>query len=227
MKPTTKVAETTAPDGQVFKLYEHDGEYYLYMGVRQVMSTTLTHSELLLADAGCDFADKRKNPRVLIGGLGLSYSLRRCLEITGKSAVIEVAELLPEIVRWNYECLDGLNDEILADKRTKIIHGDVYALIHKAAGKGPQYDAILLDVDDGPSSLIQPQNAQLYDDDGLMIIKSALKPGGRVAFWAAEAESRLLLSLRRNGFDADEIAVAKHANAKRQNHRIYIASLRA
>jgi len=226
MKPTIKVAETTAPDGQIFKLYEHDGEHYLYMGVRQVMSTTLTHSELLLADAACEFADKRKNPRVLIGGLGLGYSLRRCLEITGGGAVIEVAELLPEIVRWNYECLGGLNDDILADKRTKVVHGDVYDLIHKAGGKGKQYDTILLDVDDGPTSLIQPQNAQLYDDDGLQLIKRALKPGGRVAFWAAEAEARLLRGLRRNGFEADEIAVAKHARAKRQNHRIYIAALR-
>ncbi|MEM7378626.1 MAG: hypothetical protein AAF460_14135 [Pseudomonadota bacterium] len=91
MKPTTKVAETVAPDGEVFALYKHDGEFYLYMNTRQVMSTTLTHSELLLADIGCTFKPPRKKQRVLIGGLGLGYSLRRALEITGPIPRMDVS----------------------------------------------------------------------------------------------------------------------------------------
>jgi len=226
MKPTTKIAETTAPDGGTFRLLGHDGEFYLYLDERQVMSTKLTHSELQLADAGCAFRKPRNNPRVLIGGLGLGFSLRRCLELTGGDAVIEVAELLPEIVRWNRECLNGLNDAIMADPRTRIIEGDVFACIREAADKGAYYDAILLDVDDGPTSLIQPRNSQIYGRDGLAMIKQALNTGGRAAFWAATDEPRLLLHLQRAGFAAEEIPVAAHPRAKRPRHRIYVAEKR-
>ena len=94
MKPTTNVAETHAPDGAHFRLIEHDGDYYLYMNDRQVMSTRLTLSERMLADIGCDFVDRRKGPRVLVGGLGLGFSLRRALEVTDEDSRVEVAELL-------------------------------------------------------------------------------------------------------------------------------------
>ena len=223
MKPTINVAETVAPDGATFRLCRHDGEFFLYMNDRQVMSTTMTHSELMLANAGCTFGDHRENPRVLIGGLGLGFSLRRCLEITGRSAQIEVAELLPEIIRWNRECLEGLNDKIFGDPRTCLIEGDVFASIAQAAKKAPRYDAILLDVDDGPTSLLQPRNAQIYRPDGLQTIKRALTTGGRVAIWAATVEPGLERNLRRTGFSVEEIAVAKHPRAKQQRHRIYLA----
>ena len=222
MKPTINIAETVAPDGATFRLVGHDGEFYLYMNDRQVMSTALTHSELLLANGGCAFADQRRNPRILIGGLGLGFSLRRCLEINGEKAVIEVAELLPEIIRWNRECLDGSTDEILADPRTRVVEADVYDLIRKAADKGPRYDAILLDVDDGPSSLLQPRNARIYGKAGLELIKRALTSGGRVAFWAATVEPALLRAMQRSGFQVEEVAAGKHVRAKRQAHRIYL-----
>ena len=226
MKPTTKIAETDTPDGTTFRLYGHDGAFYLYLDDRQVMSTTLTHSELLLADIGCDFRERRTNPRILIGGLGLGYSLRRCLELTGKGSIIEVAELLPEIVRWNRECLGGLNDEVLDDPRTVIVEGDVHSCIREAAENSSRYDAILLDVDDGPSSLIQSQNAQIYRHEGLLAIKRALNPGGRAAFWTATEEPGLLRDLRRAGFGTEEIPVAKHPRARRKNHRVYLAERR-
>lgn len=226
MKPTTRVAETTAPDGAQFVLLKHDGEFLLYMDDRQIMTTTLTHSELLLADIGCTFGKPRKQLRVLIGGLGLGFSLRRALELTGAGAQVVVAELMPEILRWNHEFLDGLNDEILADPRTSIVIEDVYKSISRAAEKGPKFDAILLDVDDGPTSLIQPQNVQIYGRDGLDMLKNALTPGGRAAIWAAVAEPELLKALGRAGFRTEEIRCAKHARAKRQNHRIYLAERR-
>ncbi|MFT4548592.1 MAG: spermidine synthase, partial [Pseudoalteromonas tetraodonis] len=96
-----------------------------------------------------------------------------------------------------------------------------------AAKKGPKFDAILLDVDDGPTSLIQPQNIQLYGNDGLEVIKRALTPGGRLAIWAAVGEPKLLNALGRAGFRTEEVACAKHARAKRQNHRIYLAEMRS
>jgi spermidine synthase len=226
MKPTINLAETTAPDGAVFRLCSHDGEFYLYMNERQVMSSTMTHSELLLADLGCQFRDQRKNPRILIGGLGLGYSLRRCLEITASQAVIQVAELLPEIVDWNRKHLAGLNDAILADPRTQIIEGDVFTMIEAAARKAPRYDAILLDVDDGPTSLLQKGNARIYRRDGLKTINRALTSGGRVAFWTATSEPGLQRDLRQIGFQVEELAVAKHPRARQQRHRIYLAERR-
>ncbi len=226
MKPTTTVAETTAPDGEPFRLLEHDGQFILYMGQREVMSTLRTYSERLLADIGCEFENPRKKARILIGGLGLGFSLRRALELTGPGAEVVVAELLPEIVRWNHQCLDGLNDDILADPRTTILEGDVYSVIHYAAEKGPRFDVILLDVDDGPGALIQPQNAQLYARNGLDELKRALTPGGRAAIWAAGPEPKLLKHLGQTGFRTKEIPCAKHERAKQKYHRIYLAARR-
>jgi len=219
MKPTTKVAETIAPDGATFELFEHDGEYQLHMDRHPVMTTTMTHSEKLLAEVGCK---GMASPRVLIGGLGLGYSLRRALELTGPKSKIIVAELLPEVVRWNRECLKGLNDDIIADPRSSIVNQDVYELILAAANQGPKYDAILLDVDDGPSRLIQPQNQQLYGNNGLELIKTALNPGGRLAIWTAGSEPRLMKAMRRCGYRTEEIPCAKHVSAKRKIHRIYV-----
>lgn len=226
MKPTTNVAETYAPDGAHFRLIEHDGDYYLYMNDRQVMSTRMTLSERMLADVGCDFADRRKNPRVLVGGLGLGFSLRRSLEIVGPDSQVEVAELLPEVVRWNQELMKGYNDDILADSRTQITVVDVHDCIRKAAQGQEKYDAILLDVDDGPSSLLQPQNSQLYQSEGLSLLKTALTPGGRVAFWAVEKDARLYRSLKKAKFWVEEFPAAKHERAKRKEHYVYSAERR-
>lgn len=224
MKPTTPVADTRAPDGAHFRLIEHDGDYYLYMNDRQVMSTRLTYSERRLADLGCRNCGKKPGARILVGGLGLGFSLRRALEVTAPDSRCEVAELLPEVVRWNRELLKGYNDDILADPRTVVTIDDVYHCLHRAAaGEIPPYDAILLDVDDGPSSLLQPQNSQLYRGEGLTTLKKALAPGGTIAFWAVERDPRLFRSLKAAKFWVDEEAVAKHERAKRKEHYIYLA----
>lgn len=223
MKPTTNVAETYAPDGAHFRLIEHDGDYYLYMNDRQVMSTRMTLSERMLAEIGCDFEDGRQAPRVLVGGLGLGFTLRRALELTGAKSKVEVAELLPEVVQWNEELMKGYNDDILQDERTEVRVADVHDCIRQAAEGGEKYDAILLDVDDGPSSLLQPQNAQLYEGEGLALLKSALAPGGRIAFWAVEKDARLYRSLKKAKFWAEEYPAAKHERAKRKEHFVYLA----
>lgn len=227
MKPTITLAETTAPDGAVFKLLSHDGQFYLYMNERQVMSTAMTHSEVLLAELGCQFGDGRVGaPRLLVGGLGLGFTLRRALELGGPSASVVTVELLPEIIRWNRELLDGLNDDILQDSRSELVAGDVYDVLRQAAEGNAKFHAILLDVDDGPSSRLQPQNARIYNRRGLRELKSALHPGGKVAFWAAAAEPRLFQGLKEAGFRVEEIPCAKHARAKSRRHRIYVGQCR-
>ncbi|MDD5199425.1 MAG: MnmC family methyltransferase [Terrimicrobiaceae bacterium] len=184
------------------------------------MSSTATVSELLLADLACAFPEPRPGARVLIGGLGLGFSLRRVLELVGPGAAVRVAELLPEVVAWNRDFLRGLNGQLLDDPRVEVVTGDVFDCI-KAAG-AVRYDAILLDVDNGPTSFVQPQNSRLYGRNGVALIRRALEPGGRVAFWSAEAEPAFRASLARAGFFVEEIAAKAHERAKRCAHRIYV-----
>jgi len=219
MKPFRNLAETRTPDGSRFSLHEHDGEYFLKLNGRQLMGSNSTVSELLLADLACPRHPHREKPRILIGGLGLGFSLRRVLELTGPKATVEVAELLPEVVAWNREFLDGLNGRLLEDPRVEIFTGDVFDCINKGASR---YDAILLDVDNGPTSFVQRQNARLYKRNGVDLIWRSLKPGGRVAFWSAEREPAFQSSLERAGFRVDEVPAKAHERAKRAAHRIYV-----
>ena len=183
------------------------------------MSSTWTLSERELADHACD----SESERVLIGGLGLGFSLKRVLELIGTSGEAVVAELLPEVVAWNREFLSDLTGPLLNDPRTELYQGDVYDRIRKAAdGKERPWDAILLDTDNGPTSLVQPGNKQMYSRNGFEMIRRALVPGGRVAFWAAGEEPGFEKKLRKNGFRAERITIKAHERAKKAIHRIYV-----
>ena len=221
MKPFRNLAATRTPDGSHFTLHEHDGEFFLKLNGRQLMSTTSTTSELLLAQLPCDGLRGRADACVLIGGLGLGYSLRRVLALVGKHASVQVAELLPEVVAWNREFLGAVNGALLDDPRVKVIAGDVFEVIRRA---GPaSYDAILLDVDNGPTSFVQPKNSRLYDRHGFNLIARALKPGGKVAFWSACEEPGFVNSLARSGFTTEAVPAKSHERAKRCAHVIYLA----
>ena len=221
MKPFRNLGQTRTPDGSQFSLHEHDGEYFLKLNGRQLMSTTSTTSELLLAQLPCKGLGKTPHARVLIGGLGLGYSLRRVLELVCPSATVEVAELLPEVVAWNREFLGAVNGALLDDPRVKVIVGDVFDVIRRA--KNACYDAILLDVDNGPTSFVQEKNSRLYDPRGFGLIRRTLKPGGKVAFWSACEEPGFLQKLSNAGFKAEACPVKANEHAKRAAHVIYMA----
>ncbi|MCB1064379.1 MAG: spermine synthase [Verrucomicrobiae bacterium] len=226
MKPVNNLAETRTPDGSRFSLHEHDGEFFLKLNGLQLMSTTSTLSERLLADYACpeDPASGLLAPkRVLIGGLGLGYSMKRVLELVGPGADVVVAELLPEVVKWNREFLEHINGHLIDDPRVTIFQGDVYECIRQAAdGEIPTWDAILLDTDNGPTSLVQPQNHQIYGRKGTAAIWHSLTPGGRAAFWAATREPAFESRLRRDGFRTEWHAAQAHERAKRAAHRVYV-----
>jgi spermidine synthase len=174
----------------------------------------------MLADKACGGLTSRNSARVLIGGLGLGFSLKRALELTNKTAVVHVAELVPEVVEWNREVLRKVNGALLDDSRVQIFAEDVFALIRGAANE--RYDSILLDVDNGPTSFVQPKNSRLYTRTGLNTIRKALTPGGRVAFWSAEPEPGFREALTRAGFHATEFPAKAHDRAKRSAHAIYV-----
>ena len=220
MKPFRNLAEVRTPDGSRLSLHEHDGEYFMKLNSRQLMSSTSTTSEILLADMACLHLARRPDRRVLIGGLGLGFSLKRVLEVIGKGGVVHVAELLPEVVAWNRELLAGLNGKFLDDKRVEVLIEDVFAVIRRGA-QNP-YDAILLDVDNGPTSFVQKKNERLYGWGGLKLIMNALKPGGRVAFWSAEPEPEFPGELKRAGYLTEEYPAKAHMRAKRFAHMIYV-----
>lgn len=220
MIPFRNLAEALTPDGSRLTLHEHDGDYFIKLNGRQLMSSTSTTSELLLADLGCHNLRNAEAPRVLIGGLGLGFSLKRVLELVGKRGVAHVAEIVPEVIDWNHKFLAPVNGGLLKDARVEIFAEDVFALIRR--GGNVPYDAILLDVDNGPTSLVQRENSRIYSRRGLRTIRNALKPAGRVAFWSAEREPAFRESLARAGFAASEHPAKAHDRAKRFAHMIYV-----
>jgi spermidine synthase len=221
MKPYRQLAETRTPDGTVFSLHEHDSQFYLKNDGHDLMSTALNYSEQLLADIGCDFATKPTQPRILIGGLGLGYSLKRVLELVGRPATVEVAELMPELVEWNRTFLVEHNGPLLEDERTEIYHGDLFNCLSN--GKKNTYDALLLDIDNTPDDLITAENARLYTPGFLATIRKSLTPGGCVAYWLSEPAPRFKKSLSKARFEVEEFAAKPHEKSKRARHCIYIA----
>lgn len=226
VKPYVQLAEARLRDGTVFSLHAHDGKFYLKNDRRELMSTALTYSEQLLAELGCaalreGLPSRPKHPRVLIGGLGMGFTLKRTLELVGRPATVEVAELVPEIIEWNRTFLAEHNGPILADERTRIHQGDLFDCL--GAGGKVAYDAILIDIDDGPDMLITEGNARLYSPAFLARIRAALVPGGCVAYWLALPNADFVRGLNKAGFTVEEHLAKPHEKSKRPRHRIYIA----
>ena len=221
IKPFEILAEVSSPDGSHIRLHRHDGEFYIKHNGRNLMSTIATVSELLLADIGCRHLRNLSKPRVLVGGLGLGYTLKRVLEIVGPGAVVHVSELLPEVVQWNRAFLREVNGSLIDDPRVKVIIKDVFEVIRGAKGEHA-YDAILLDTDHTPSSWVQSKNARLYERSGFTSVARALRPNGLVAYWSAGAEPEFVQNLSRAGFRVQTYEAKAHPTAKRAVHRIYL-----
>ena len=216
------MAQVRSPDGSMIALHEHDGEHYIKHNGRQLMSTIATFSELLLADLGCRQLKAVAKPRVLIGGLGLGFTLKRVLELVGKDAVVHVSELLPEIVQWNRDLLRSVNGNLLDDPRVKVLVKDVFKVMRES-GKD-RYDAILLDVDHTPSSWVQKDNRRLYERAGFSVVQRALNLGGLVAYWSAGDEPDFVNRMRSAGFFTQAYEAKAHTTAKRAAHRIYVGA---
>jgi spermidine synthase len=217
MQPFVQIAHSLTPQGAVITLHERAGDYFLRVNHQPLMSTNAPE----LAEVVCGRLSERRAPRVLIGGLGFGYSLRRSLELLGPKAIVQVAELLPQVVEWNREFLAEVNGSLLDDARVIVSQGDVFGLITQAPPG--HYDAIQLDVDNGPVSMVQADNSRLYEAQGLAAIHQALKPRGRVAFWSAGPDQAFAKRLIRAGFRVSEVPAKAHARARRSAHLIFVA----
>jgi|688.fasta_scaffold182230_2 spermidine synthase len=210
MKKTEKLGEATSPDGSVLSLIRHDGAYTIRVNGVELMSTRRHQSETALATLVCDPIAESAGARVLIGGLGLGFTLREALRILRPDAVVDVAELVPEVVAWNREPEFGLALSELEDPRTTVHMGDVADLLRANRGV---YDAIMLDVDNGPASLITKGNAGLYRELGIATAVAALQPRGRIAYWSAQPEPKFAGSLRGAGLRVAEHSIRAHVTS--------------
>lgn len=226
VKPRTLLDKASLPDGTLLSLHKEDGHFVLEYDGLELMSTDLTYSEQLLADLGCvDLREgsplRPEHPRVLIGGLGMGFTLKRVLEMIGSPATVDVAELMSQVIEWNRTYLVEHNGPLLDDPRTNVILGDFFDCL----GGGETYDAILIDIDDTPDDVITTDNVRLYTPWFLKLLQDSLNPGGCLAYWMAEPSPKLEKALKKAGFDLEEHLAKAYADSDEFWHRIYVARL--
>lgn len=221
MNPWILLDQITVPgDGGVMKLYQRAHEFSISIKNDELMNSRMHGSEDALAELACKRVADREKPRVLIGGLGMGFTLSAALAHLDSNAEVVVAELVPAVVQWNRTHLAELAGHPLEDPRVTVRQSDVRRLIK--AGKGT-YDAILLDVDNGPDGLTHEGNDRLYTHGGLAAAKAALKPGGILAVWSAEPDKSFSKRLRGSGFKMEEISVRARGKRGGRRHTIWLA----
>ncbi|MEE9391883.1 MAG: spermidine synthase [Planctomycetota bacterium] len=195
MKARRRVGIAHPPDGTILELLEHDGDFILTSGGSVLMSTRNRRSEEALSQLGCQ--DLGRDAHVLIGGLGMGFSLRAALDLLPDDARILQVELIPEIVEWNQGPLGDHAGQPCSDPRVEIVVRDVATVINQSTKR---FDAILLDVDNGPSAMVTKDNACLYSRRGISAAHRALRPNGCLAIWSADDDQRLTSRLDAAGF---------------------------
>ena len=221
MKPRVKIATASTPDGGEMLLYQHDRDFLIELDGEDLMLSRHHESELELARLGCAHLAGRKAPSILIGGLGMGYTLRQALDMLSPDAEVVVGELLGAVVEWNREFLGELNGQPLADKRVDIETGNIVELISRSKDR---FDAILLDVDNGPSAMTYSGNRHLYDYDGIMTCRRALRKKGCLAVWSAGPSKAYEQLLMRCNFHVRRYRVPAYRGSKSQSRFIWVAS---
>jgi spermidine synthase len=221
MKPINKIATATTPDGKELILTEHDGYYAISVDRIQLMTSREHESELELARIGCARIAHRRAPTVLIGGLGLGYTVRQALDMLRPDATVLVAELVPDIIRWNRDIVGELADHPMKDERCLVKRADVMDIIRKSDSA---FDAILLDVDNGPEAMTTASNHALYGPQGLRACMRALHSRGCLSIWSDRLDGGYKRILKRQGITARFFKVAAHKNAKALSRCIWVAA---
>ena len=220
MKPRIKLAEAKTSEGGTLTLFEHDGAYVISFNGQELMHTKMCSSEKLLGKLGTERLPKDQPARMMIGGLGLGFTLDSALNGATRQTTIDVVEMSPEVINWNRTHLVNLFGKLLNDPRVQILAEDVNQTLRKA--KPATYDSIMLDVDNGPIALVATENNSLYSNFGLRSIYTALKPKGRVIIWSASPEPKFEIRLKRAGFHAKAVPAKTHPGAKRTAYVLYV-----
>jgi len=222
MIPTILLGKAQIPnDGGELNLTQHDGEFIIGLtGVHgDLMASRMHCSEDALSELGCAHLNGVEEARVLVGGMGMGFTLAAALKATTSTSEVLVAELVPEIIEWNKGPLGECAGRPLDDSRTKVYLGDVAELF---LPKRASFDAVLLDVDNGPEAFTHDDNGDLYSIDSLHAIRDSLRPNGVLAVWSAWHEPSFTKKLKKVGFNASFKTVRAH-KGKGSKHTIYLA----
>ena len=235
MIPSILLGTASIPDnGGVLRLTQRDNDFSIHLkGVRgELMNSRRHSSELALAELGCAHLKGVENTKVLVGGLGMGFTLAAALKTVSTSSQVIVAELVPEVVEWNKGPLGDCAGRPLEDNRTLVHLGDVAELFHAKYLKPKQiktkqaiqttYDAVLLDVDNGPEGFTHADNNNLYSMDSLHAIRQTLRSGGVLAVWSAWHDPKFTQQLKKAHFNVDTKTVRAH-KGKGSRHTIYLA----
>jgi spermidine synthase len=219
VKPWELLGTSQTPDGSEMTLTRRDTEYVILASGKSLMSSRMHGSEEALATFGLRHTSTRETPRVLIGGLGMGYTLRAALDLLSPEADVVVAELVPAVVEWNRGVLGFLAGHPLADSRVGVEQSEVAEVLRANPGR---FDAVLLDVDNGPSAFTSPVNSRLYGDEGLSAARRALRPGGVLAVWSAWEARRFEQRLRYAGLTVSVERVRARLKRGGPRHVIFL-----
>ena len=219
MNPMELLGEGATPDGTALKLTRRGNEYIIVANGKSLMSSRMHGSEEALAAFGCRRAQTQERPCVLVGGLGMGFTLRAALDLLPKRATVVVSELVPAVVEWNRGLLGPLAGYPLKDKRVRIEIGDVAVTIRNNPGR---FHAVLLDVDNGPTPFTTAENARLYNDEGLAAIRAALRTDGVLAIWSAREDRKFEQRLRYGGFKVETEHVRARLKGGGPHHVIFV-----
>ena len=219
MKPFEQVGQALSRDGTVLKLIRRSDEYIILANGKSLMSSLMHGSEEALATFACRKARTLKQPSVLIGGLGMGFTLRAALDLLPPDAMVVLAEIVPAVVEWNRGPLGPLAGQPLRDTRVRIETEDVAIILSSRAG---QFDAVLLDVDNGPAALGGSNNDGLYDSRGIAAAFAALKMDGVLAVWSAREDRRFEQRLRHGRFAVEVERVRGRLKNGGPRHTIFL-----
>ncbi|QWC57331.1 spermidine synthase [Erythrobacter sp. 3-20A1M] len=224
MIPLEHIDTAQVPGGDELRLMRRGGDFMIQLDRNELMNSRMSGSEEALAEMALDrLGPQAASAHMLIGGYGMGFTLRAALGRLGPQGRATVAELVPKIVEWAKGPMSALTDGCLNDPRTALRMGDVADAIREGRGR---YDAILLDVDNGPDGLVRDENDRIYTREGLAAAKAALRPGGVLAIWSAAPDGRFAKRLRDAGFIVDEQTVRARSNGKGPRHTIWFAQTR-
>ena len=221
MQPREFIGSAQVPGGELLTLYRRGKDYMIVLDRNELMSSRMSGSEEALANMSCDRLKGRPSPHLLIGGYGMGFTLRAALAALDGKARVTVAELVPEIIDWARGPMVELAAGCLDDPRVTLLSADVADVIAQNPGA---YDAILLDVDNGPDGLVRAENDRLYSAQGLRASIAALKPGGVLAIWSAGADAAFTKRLGQTGLPVDEVKVRARSNGKGPQHVIWFVT---